>query len=94
MEASAGTKAVEGLGEGMSVSKGLGDEVRVLDASTEEGMTHGLVGGNIRAAWIGKQGTEGKKEGGRLGGKNLRMSRWCFIVVTQLGGRDVWGILR
>lgn len=75
------------------VSKGLGDEVRVLDASTEEGMTHGLVGGNIRVAWIGKRGTEGKKEGGRLGGINSRMSRWCFIVVTVMG-RAVWDILR
>lgn len=41
---------VEGPWEGGRVSKGLGDQVRTLNASTEEGMTHGLVGGNIRAA--------------------------------------------
>lgn len=46
---------------GVLVRKHLNDKFRDVDAKEEKGMTHGLVGGNIRAAWVGKQGKEGNR---------------------------------
>lgn len=43
----------------MLVRKQLADKFRDVDAKEEKGMTHGLVGGNIRAPMVGKQGEEG-----------------------------------
>lgn len=48
VKASAGTKAVKGPGGGVLESNGFGGSKS--DARKEEGMTHGLVCGNIRAA--------------------------------------------
>lgn len=61
---------------GVLVSKDLRDQR--LDARKDEGMTHGLVGGNIRVPWIGRKGTQGNRSKEDWEKKMLKRSRWCF----------------
>lgn len=53
-------------------------------------MTHGLVGGNIRAAWIGKQGTQGNRSGEDWEKKIEKEQMVLYIVLGQtVKGNDV-----